>query len=72
MLLGRSKCATKRTSGLSIPMPNAIVATITMPSSLWKRDWLRARAPASMPAWYGSARTPFSPSQSSGLFDLAP
>ena len=43
MLFGRSRCATKRTSGLSMPMPNAMVATITTPSSLMKRSWLRAR-----------------------------
>ena len=31
-------------------LPNAMVATITMPSSRWKRDWLAARAAWSMPA----------------------
>src|SRR5260221_14463239 len=44
MVFGRSRCATKRTSGLSMPMPNAIVATITTPSSLMKRSWCAARA----------------------------
>ena len=33
MLLGRSRWATKRTSDLSIPIPKAIVATTTTPSS---------------------------------------
>jgi hypothetical protein len=36
--------------GLSMPMPNAMVATITTPSSLMKRSWLRRRRPASRPA----------------------
>src|ERR1043166_3070119 len=44
MVFGRSRCATKRASGLSMPMPNAIVATITTPSSLMKRSWCAARA----------------------------
>src|SRR5882672_1689933 len=43
MLLGMSKCATNRTSGLSMPMPNAIVATMTRPSSRRKRAWFEAR-----------------------------
>ena len=34
-----SRWATKRTSGLSMPMPKAMVATITMPSSRRKRSW---------------------------------
>ena len=42
---GRSRWATNRTSGLSMPMPNAIVATMIMPSSRRKRDWF-ARADA--------------------------
>ena len=33
MFFGRSRWQTKRTSGLSMPMPKAIVATMTMPSS---------------------------------------
>src|SRR6266571_1505146 len=44
MLFGRSRCATKRASGLSMPMPNATVAAITIPSSLMKRSWCAARA----------------------------
>ena len=43
--------ATKRTSGLSMPMPKAIVATMTTPSSLRKRSWLAARTSLSRPAW---------------------
>ncbi|MDB5818930.1 MAG: recQ, partial [Rhizobacter sp.] len=35
---GLVMCATKRTSGLSMPMPKAMVATITMPSSRRKRS----------------------------------
>src|SRR5674476_1412580 len=43
MLRGRSRWATKRTSGLSMPMPNAIVATMTTPSSRRKRAWFAER-----------------------------
>ena len=57
-------CATKRTSGLSMPMPNAIVATTTTPSSRRNRAWFAARMRASRPAWYGIAVTPCSDSQS--------
>jgi hypothetical protein len=39
-------------------MPNAIVATITMPSSRTNRSWWRWRTSASSPAWYGSATIP--------------
>jgi len=42
---------TKRTSGLSIPMPNAIVATIMMLSSLRNLFWLWLRSDVDMPAW---------------------
>ena len=38
-----SACSTKRTSGLSMPMPKATVATITTPSSCRKTSWLRER-----------------------------
>ncbi|CFN72908.1 Uncharacterised protein [Bordetella pertussis] len=44
-------CATKRTSGLSMPMPKAMVATMTMPSSRRKRAWLAARTAGLRPAW---------------------
>jgi len=50
MLLGRLAWQTKRTSGLSMPMPNAMVATMTTPSSCRKTSWLRERAAASVPA----------------------
>ena len=40
-----------RTSGLSMPMPNAIVATMIRPSSRRKRAWFAARVRASSPAW---------------------
>jgi hypothetical protein len=43
-----------------MPIPKAIVATITSPSSRRNRDWLAARVRLSSPAWYGSAATPFS------------
>ena len=42
-----------------MPMPNAMVATITRPSSRRNRFWLLARVLASRPAWYGSAVIPF-------------
>ena len=50
--------ATKRTSGLSMPMPKAMVATTMTPSSRRKRDCVAARCAASSPAWYGSAVSP--------------
>ena len=43
-----------------MPMPNAIVATITRPSSRRKRAWCSARVPESSPAWYGRAGIPLS------------
>ncbi|CPU66596.1 Uncharacterised protein [Mycobacteroides abscessus] len=49
--MGRSRCATNRTSGLSMPMPKAIVATMTRPSSRRNRDWFAARTDAGRPAW---------------------
>ena len=55
-----SRCATNRTSGLSIPMPKAMVATITRPSSRRNRAWFSARTAASRPAWYGRAGMPLS------------
>jgi hypothetical protein len=70
MFFGRSRCATKRTSGLSMPMPNAMVATITSPSSRRKRSWWRLRTSASSPAWYGSAAMPSATSHSAVLLDL--
>ena len=44
MLLGRSRWATKRTSGLSIPIPNAMVATMMTPSSRTNASWWRLRS----------------------------
>ena len=41
-----------------MPIPNAIVATMTRPSSRRNRAWFRARVNASSPAWYGSAVIP--------------
>ena len=38
------------TSGLSMPMPKAMVATITMPASVMKRFWFASRASLVMPA----------------------
>jgi hypothetical protein len=49
MFLGMSTWATKRTSGLSMPMPNAMVATITMPSSRRKRSWFAWRTSCVQP-----------------------
>src|SRR5665647_3528248 len=43
MLLGRSKCTTKRTLLLSIPMPKAIVATTTRMSSRAKASCTQRR-----------------------------
>ncbi len=43
-----------------MPMPNAIVATTTTPSSRRKRAWFAARVRESMPAWYATASMPFS------------
>ena len=71
-LFGRSRWATKRTSGLSMPMPNAMVATITTPSSLQEavlvarrarlRRGRRGRAAPAMPCSVRHCR---------GLLDLA-
>src|SRR6516164_4206036 len=47
-----------RTSGLSMPMPNAIVATMISPSARRNRAWFAARVRESSPAWYGSASSP--------------
>ena len=44
-----------RTSGLSIPMPNAIVATITRPSSRWNRAWWAARVAGVEPCVVGQS-----------------
>ena len=51
-------------------MPKAMVATITMPSSRWKRSWCRRRASASMPAWYGRAAMPWRFESRRGLVHL--
>ena len=40
-----------RTSGLSIPMPKATVAAMTISSELTNAAWLRARTCGSRPAW---------------------
>ena len=49
--------ATKRTSGLSMPIPNAVVATTTRTSSAMKRSWVPLRSAVPMPAWYAAAAT---------------
>ncbi len=41
---------TKRTSGLSTPMPKAMVATITAPSSARNRSSRLSRSAGAMPA----------------------
>ena len=48
--LGTPAWAMKRTSGLSMPIPKATVATITMSSDATNADWLRARTCGSSPA----------------------
>ena len=58
MLLGIPEWITNRTSGLSIPMPKATVATTTSASSARNRSWLAARSSLVIPAWYGTAFTP--------------
>ena len=45
-------------SGLSIPIPNAIVATITSTFSSRNASWFAERVALSIPAWY--ARAPIS------------
>ena len=72
MLFGRSRWATKRTSGLSMPMPKAMVATITTPSSRWKRAWCAA-ARRRCPCRRGTAarRMPLAGEPGGGLVDLA-
>ena len=49
---------TKRTSGLLMPMPKAMVATTTGSSSLLHRRCTAARAAPSRSAWYAAAATP--------------
>ena len=48
---GMSRWITKRTFDLSMPMPNAMVATTTSTSSRWNASWLRVRSSSSRPAW---------------------
>ncbi len=45
-----SAWTTKRTSGLLMPMPKAMVAQTTTPSSCRKMSWLRLRSACSIPA----------------------
>ena len=47
---GMSAWTTKRTSGLLMPMPKAMVAQTTTPSSCRKMSWLRLRVSCSSPA----------------------
>ena len=51
MEAGGSAWITKRTSGLSIPMPKAIVATITASSSARNQASRSERTFLSRPAW---------------------
>ena len=46
---------TKRTSGRSMPIPNALVATIVAPAM--KIFWVSSRAARLSPAWYGRTRS---------------
>lgn len=50
---------TLRISGLSIPIPNATVATIVVILSFTKLSWDFRRAAADIPAWYRPHFTPF-------------
>ena len=50
-LSGTVAWATVRTSALSIPIPNALVATITRAWPDMNRSWVRARTSRSRPAW---------------------
>ncbi len=70
MLFGRSRWATKRTSGLSMPMPKAIVATITMPSSLRKRSWLRGAQACVEAGVIGQRGMPAPGQRRGGVLDL--
>ena len=54
-LSGMSRCATKRTSGRSMPMPNAMVATTTTGSPERKRGAAARFSPGGRPAWNGTA-----------------
>ena len=56
--LRRLAWMTKRTSGRSMPMPKATVATITSTDSLRNASWALRRSVASRPAWYGRHRMP--------------
>lgn len=47
---GMSAWITKRTLGLSIPMPNAVVATTTFSRSSKNCSWMRSRSAAERPA----------------------
>src|SRR5436190_206481 len=58
MLPGSAACTTVRTSGLSMPMPNAIVATIASSSPARNAACTRSRSGPGRPAWYASAGTP--------------
>ena len=50
-LRARVSWQTVRTSALSTPIPNALVATTTRTSPVMKRRWASARASRAMPAW---------------------
>src|SRR3546814_12252767 len=58
MLAGRLAWNTQRTSGLSMPMPKAMVAAMTTPDSVMKTLWVEPRVALSRPVWQGHARTP--------------
>eukprot|EP00961_Rhodomonas_salina_P070925 952412-Rhodomonas_salina.2 len=53
---------TKRTSGLLMPIPNAIVATMTCTNPSCHCRCTELRYASFSPAWYGRQRTPSSPS----------
>ena len=50
---------TKRMSGLSIPMPKALVATMTGTSPLMNRSWLADRSAALIRPWYEATPKPW-------------
>ena len=48
---GMSMCTTKRTSGLSIPIPKALVQTITLVFPLFQSSWRFILCSWRRPAW---------------------
>ena len=49
---------TTRTSGLSIPIPKALVAITTRTFPFMNSSWMRLRSRSGSPAWYPTAGVP--------------